>query len=132
MALKFQWHIVSGGFMEKEEFIRLHLIEKGVPVDLTKPTIFVWPKYRDLSKKPLVFQSLVKVFLMYSLLLGPLWGAFMWAFSWHKQPEHWRVYLIGFALFGILMGLITIFRINKVRKSLGENNWENWCKRNYE
>ena len=56
--------------MEKAEFIQKHLIEKGVPADLTKPTAFIWSRYKDPSKKPLVFQSPAK----YSLHMAYLWG----------------------------------------------------------
>ncbi|MBR9787136.1 MAG: magnesium transporter [Vibrionaceae bacterium] len=118
--------------MEKAEFIQQHLIEKDVPADLTKPTIFVWFKYKDPSKIPLVFQSPVKVFSMHFLFMGPIWGVLMWTFSWRTEPEHWRIYLVASALFGICMGLINMFRINKARKRLGEKSWENWCRRNYE
>ncbi|MCG3767816.1 magnesium transporter [Vibrio cincinnatiensis] len=118
--------------MKKAEFIQLHLIAKGVPTDLTKPSVFIWSKYTDSSKKPLVFQSFTKVFLMYGVFFGLLWGALMWIFTWHTEPERWNNYLIASALFGILMGLINVFRIIKARKSLGEKSWENWCKQNYE
>lgn len=118
--------------MKKAEFIQLHLIEKGVPTDLTKPTMFIWSKYNDPSKKPLVFQSSMKVLLTHSLFMGPLWGALMWTVTWHTEPDYWMVYLIASALFGICMGLINMFRIIKARKSLGETSWENWCKQNYQ
>ena len=60
--------------MEKAEFIQKHLIEKGVPADLTKPTAFIWSKYKDPSKKPLVFQSPAKILITHGFFMGLLWG----------------------------------------------------------
>ncbi|MFH4620298.1 magnesium transporter [Vibrio furnissii] len=56
--------------MEKAEFIQKHLIEKGVPADLTKPTAFIWSRYKDPSQKPLVFQSPAKILIAYGLFMG--------------------------------------------------------------
>lgn len=55
IVLEFKWRTYSEAKMDKAKFIQQHLIEKGVPADLTRPTAFIWSKYRDLSKKPLVF-----------------------------------------------------------------------------
>ncbi|MDF5668116.1 DUF6404 family protein [Vibrio parahaemolyticus] len=118
--------------MEKAKFIQQHLIEKGVPADLTKPTPFIWFKYKYPTQKPLVFQSPKKILLTHGLFMGPLWGALMWAFTWHSEPDNWIIYLIGSFLFGICMGLINVFRTIKARKLLGETSWENWCKQNYQ
>ncbi|HCM0840995.1 TPA: DUF6404 family protein [Vibrio parahaemolyticus] len=112
--------------MEKAKFIQQHLIEKGVPADLTKPTPFIWFKYKDPTQKPSVFQSPKKILLTHGLFMGPLWGALMWAFTWHSEPDNWIIYLIGSFLFGICMGLINVFRTIKARKLLGETSWENY------
>ncbi|EID4334149.1 TPA: DUF6404 family protein [Vibrio parahaemolyticus] len=118
--------------MDKAKFIQQHLIEKGVPADLTRPTAFIWSKYKDASKKPLVFQSPMKVLLIHGLLMGLVWGSLMWIMIWHTEPERWKTYVISSAMFGILIGLINVFRIVKARKNLGEKSWEKWCKQNYE
>ncbi|WP_394136462.1 DUF6404 family protein [Aliivibrio fischeri] len=118
--------------MEKAKFIQKHLIEKGVPADLTRPTVFIWSKYKKPSQKPLIFQSPAKTFIAYSSSMGLLWGTLMWVFFWYSEPEHWITYLIASSLFGIFMGLINVFRTIKARKLLGETSWENWCKQNYQ
>ena len=118
--------------MDKAKFIQQHLIEKGVPADLTRPTAFIWSKYKDASKKPLVFQSPMKVLLIHGLLMGLVWGSLMWIMIWHTEPVRWKTYVISSAMFGILMGLINVFRIVKARKNLGEKSWKKWCKQNYE
>ncbi|MGR5322192.1 DUF6404 family protein [Vibrio sp. DNB22_19_1] len=118
--------------MDKAEFIQIHLIEKGVPADLTKPKPFIWSKYKDSNDAPLVFQSPIKVVLIYCLLAGPLWGGLMWLTIWHNEPERWPIYLIASAFFGVSGGLVDVYRAYKARKRLGETNWKNWCKRNYE
>ncbi|MGR5325861.1 DUF6404 family protein [Vibrio sp. DNB22_17_1] len=100
--------------MEKAEFIQKHLIEKGIPADLTKPTAFIWSRYKDPSQKPLVFQSPARILIAYSLM-GLLWGT----------------YLVSASLFGICMGLINVFRTIKARKLLGETNRESWCQQHY-
>ncbi|MCG6230120.1 hypothetical protein [Vibrio furnissii] len=56
--------------MEKAEFIQKHLIEKGVPADLTKPTAFIWSRYKDPSQSLQFFNLLQK----YSLHMAYLWG----------------------------------------------------------
>lgn len=117
--------------MDKAKFIQQHLIEKGVPADLTRPNTFIWSKYTNVSQTPLVFQSLQKVFLIYGLSMAVIWGSLMWMFTWHSEPEHWKTYLISSAIFGFFMGLVNVFRIVKARKKLGEKSWENWCKKNY-
>ncbi len=118
--------------MEKSKFIQRHLIEKGVPADLTRSTVFICSKCNDLSKKPLVFQSLIKVLLVHGLLMGLLWGSIMWILTWHTEPERWKIHLVSSAAFGISMGLINVFRIVKAQKKLGEKSWKKWCKQNYE
>ncbi|MGF1746955.1 DUF6404 family protein [Vibrio minamisatsumaniensis] len=118
--------------MEKAKFIQKHLIEKGVPADLTKPTTFIWSKYKDPSQKPLVFQSPIRILITNGLFMGGLWGALMWILFWHSDPDLWITYLTSSSLFGIYMGLINVFRTIKARKLLGETSWENWCKQNYQ
>lgn len=117
--------------MEKAEFIQKHLIEKGVPADLTKPTAFIWSRYKDPSQKPLVSQSPAKTLITYGLFMGLLWGALMWVFFWHSEPKNWVVHLDLASLFGICMGFINVFLTMKPRKLLGETNWENWCQQHY-
>ncbi|MGD1503024.1 DUF6404 family protein [Vibrio harveyi] len=117
--------------MEKAEFIQKHLIEKGVPADLTKPTVFIWSRYKDPSHKPLVFQSPAKILITHGLFMGLLWGALMWVFFWHSEPNNWVTYLVSGPLFGVCMGLINVFRTIKARKLLGETNWETWCQQHY-
>ena len=118
--------------MDKAKFIQQHLIAKGVPADLTRPTPFIWPKYKDASQKPLVFQSPMKVFLKHGLLMGLVWGSLMWIMIWHAEPDRWITYVISSAMFGTLMGIVIVFRIVNARKILDEKSWEHWCKQNYE
>ncbi|CAM3000872.1 DUF6404 domain-containing protein [Vibrio mytili] len=117
--------------MNKLEFIQLHLIEKGVPADLTGPNLFIWSKHKDSTSMPLVFQSLTKVILVGGVFMGLVWGAMMWIMWWHSEPERWSNYLVSSVFFGIGMGLITAFRIYRARKRLGTDDWESWCERNY-
>ncbi|WP_028023410.1 DUF6404 family protein [Enterovibrio calviensis] len=117
--------------MEKAEFIQKHLIEKGVPADLTKSTAFIWSRYKDPSQKPLVFQSPAKILITRGLFMGLLWGALMWVFFWHSEPNSWVTYLVSVSLFGVCMGFIDVFRTIKARKLLGETNWETWCQQHY-
>ncbi|MGR5450412.1 DUF6404 family protein [Vibrio sp. PNB22_2_2] len=116
--------------MEKAEFIQKHLIEKGIPADLTKPTAFIWSRYKDPSQKPLVFQSPARILIAYSLM-GLLWGVLMWVFFGHSEPNNWGTYLVSASLFGICMGLINVFRTITARKLLGETNRESWCQQHY-
>ncbi|WP_229651828.1 DUF6404 family protein, partial [Vibrio parahaemolyticus] len=118
--------------MKKAEFIQRHLIEKGVPADLTKPNSFVWSKYKDPSEKPLVFQSPIKVLMKHGLFMGLLMAVVMLIFAWHTESKNMMIYLISSCFYGICMGSINMFRIIEAQKNLGEKSWEKWCERNYE
>ncbi|WP_253822826.1 hypothetical protein [Vibrio coralliilyticus] len=56
----------------------------------------------------------------------------MWLAIWHIEPERWPMYLMGSAFFGLSVSLIDAYRVYKAQKRLGESNWNNWYKRNYE
>ncbi len=118
--------------MKSAEFIQLHLFKKGVPADLTTPTVFTWSKNNDPSKKPLVFQSPIKILFMHGSLIGLLWSAIMWIFVWRHAPELWVNYLISSVLVGLFMGFINMYRVIKARKRLGGQNWEDWFRNHYE
>ncbi|MCG9786854.1 DUF6404 family protein [Vibrio mediterranei] len=117
--------------MSKFEFIQLHLIEKGVPKDLTKPSPFVWARCQSLSDTPLVFQSPLRIVLRHGVLLGLVWGALMWLMLWHREPERWISYLLSSCLFGLFMGMLTAYRAHKSQANLGCKDWKEWCVRNY-
>lgn len=118
--------------MNKADFIRVHLIEKGVPADLIRPKPFLWSRYKNWNDVPLVFQSPIKIVFVYSFFSGAFWGGFMWLAIWHIEPERWPMYLMGSAFFGLSVSLIDAYRVYKAQKRLGESNWNNWYKRNYE
>nr|WP_256895425.1 DUF6404 family protein [Vibrio diabolicus] len=60
--------------MENIAFIQQHLIEKGVPKDLTKLNANLWSKLIFYETKPLVFQSPVQVFFKQGIVFGLIWG----------------------------------------------------------
>ncbi len=117
--------------MEISEFTQLHLIEKGVPRDLTKPHIDVFSQWFTQSSKPLVFQSPIKIFFKQTLLLSLTWGLIMWFTSWSSSPEKWITYVFYSFLFGTTLGLYQSYRIHNAHKKLGAVSWEEWCSSNY-
>lgn len=118
--------------MNKIEFIQQHLIEKGVPADLTKFNSNFLSKFIFLEDRPLVFQSLVTLFFRESLILSVIWGALMWLMVWHPTPENWIRYTLSSLAFGCIMGSTLVFRIIRAKKKLGNVSWETWCHKNYD
>ncbi|MBW3695512.1 magnesium transporter [Vibrio sp. T187] len=118
--------------MNKMDFIQLHLIEKGIPADLTRDNYNLWSRLLCTETKPLVFQSPFTVLIKQGLLFGLVWGALMWLILWHSIPEHWFRYLCTSLVFGMFMGGFVAIRIVKARKKIGNMSWEKWCKTNYE
>ncbi|MDW6019226.1 DUF6404 family protein [Vibrio plantisponsor] len=117
--------------MEISEFIKLYLIEKGVPRDLTKPHIDIFSRWFANSSKPLVFQSPIKTFFKQMPLYSLTWGSLMWFTSWSNSPEEWITYIVSSLLFGAILGLYHPCRIHMAHKKLGAISWEEWCSSNY-
>ena len=117
--------------MEISEFIQLHLIEKGIPRDLTKPNINIFSRWFAKSSKPLAFQPPIKIFFIQMPFLSLTWGSLMWFISWFNSPEEWITYITYSLLFGTTVGLYQSYRIHRVHKKLGGMSWEEWCSRNY-
>ena len=120
--------------MNQMEFIKQHLIEKGIPADLTKNgSSFL---YRFISSeekgKPLVFQSPITVFIKEGFIFGLVWGLLMWVMIWRFTPDKWVIYLISSLFFGLCMGGYLSLRIVAAQKKLGNVNWEDWCRKNYD
>ncbi|MCR9847324.1 DUF6404 family protein [Vibrio antiquarius] len=117
--------------MENIAFIQQHLIEKGVPKDLTKLNANLWSKLIFSETKPLVFQSPVQVFFKQGIVFGLIWGLFMWLFLWRVEPGNWLIQLVSTICFGCIMGGVLSYRITKAHKKLGNTSWENWYSANY-
>ncbi|EPX4128818.1 DUF6404 family protein [Vibrio alginolyticus] len=118
--------------MENMEFIQQHLIEKGVPKDLTKLNASLWSKLICTETKPLVFQPPVKVFFKEGIVFGLVWGLLMWLVLWRTEPDNWIIQLISTICFGSFIGGVLSYRVTKAHKKLGNKSWENWRRSNYE
>ncbi|EOV6289259.1 DUF6404 family protein [Vibrio parahaemolyticus] len=108
------------------EFIRMHLIEKGVPNNLVGPSPFIWSKYIDPLGKPFIFQSVDKV-VLYSLKCAILYGCV----SWLVKRELSQGLLVSSLIFAVIMGLIIWNQIVCSRKKLQVESWKQWCMDNY-
>ncbi|EHU8078613.1 putative membrane protein [Vibrio vulnificus] len=118
--------------METMEFIQQHLVEKGVPKDLTKLNASLWSKLIFSETKPLVFQSPVQVFFKQGAVFGLIWGLLMWLFIWRTDPDNWVIQLLSAICFGCVMGGLLSYRIMRAHKKLGSLSWQTWCSANYE
>ncbi len=108
------------------EFIRMHLIEKGVPNNLVSPSPFIWSKYMNPLGKPFIFQSVDKV-VLYSLKCAVLYGFV----SWLVQRELSQGLLVASLVFAVIMGLMIWSQIVYSRKRLQVECWKQWCMDNY-
>ncbi|WP_223100038.1 DUF6404 family protein [Vibrio sp. SCSIO 43132] len=113
--------------MVRVEFIRLHLMEKGVPADLVNPSPFIWSKHLYPLGKPLIFQSHLQI-MMHSLSLAIVWGGVLWMLLHDFYPEK----VISSVVFGVLIGASLWVRVLWNRKKLCLGSWEEWCENNYE
>ena len=117
--------------MENMAFIQQHLVEKGVPKDLTKFSSNLLSKLLFSETKPLVFQSPVQVFFKQGIIFGLVWGLLMWLLDWRTDPDNWVYQLISVICFGVFMGGVLSYRIIKAHKKLGNVSWESWRSANY-
>ncbi|EKF9437082.1 hypothetical protein O1C18_002804 [Vibrio cholerae] len=60
--------------MNKMEFVRSLLIEKGISARLAKPYPYLFYKFARLDMKPRVFESPLKLFVLQSVLGTVFWG----------------------------------------------------------
>lgn len=100
-------------FMENMEFIQQHLIEKGVPKDLTKLNASLWSKLISTENKPLAFQSPVKVFFKEGVVFGLVWGLLMWLVLWRI------IQLISTICFGSFNRRRIIIQCHKSTQKIG-------------
>ncbi|WP_255199905.1 DUF6404 family protein [Vibrio parahaemolyticus] len=103
--------------MKNIAFIQQHLVEKGVPKDLTKLNANLWSKLIFSETKPLVFQSPVQVFFKQGIVFGLIWSLFMWLFLWRVEPGNWLIQLVSTICFGCIMGGVLSYRITKAHKN---------------
>lgn len=115
--------------MDKMEFVRTLLVEKGVSDRLTKPYPCLLHKWARLDMKPRVFESPLKLFALQSVLGAVFWGGFMWVFVWQFQEfSVSQVYASLF--FGVFAGLFLAIEVARVRRKYGLTSLESWLKAN--
>ncbi|GLQ72998.1 DUF6404 family protein [Vibrio penaeicida] len=112
--------------MIEMQFVRLHLIEKGIPNDLVTPSPFIWSKYLNPKGKPFLFQSLTQV-MLHGLRFGLLCGSLMWLIGADSNYE----LAIKASVLGLGMGLVNWVRITRTKRKLDIVSWEKWCSENY-
>ncbi|TOE59039.1 hypothetical protein CGJ40_13030 [Vibrio parahaemolyticus] len=108
------------------EFIRMHLVEKGVPSNLVTPSPFIWSKHINPLGKPFIFQSKGKVAL-FSFKCAVLYGSV----SWLVKRDFSQELLVSAIAFAVIMGLIIWLKIVRLRKKLQIGSWKDWCVDNY-
>lgn len=115
--------------MEKMEFIRTLLIEKGVKVRLTKPYPYLLYKLCSVDMKPRIFESPFKLFALQSVFGALFWGGFMSLAVWQFQGFS-ITQIYGSLFFGIFTGVFLAIDVARVRKQFGLTSLENWVKEN--
>lgn len=92
--------------MQKMEFVRVLLVEKGVKPQLTNPYFYLWWKLLRIEAKPRVFESPFKLFFLQAIF-GSVFGVDLCGcyFGSLKVSQHSKcialcssVYLPGYAL----------------------------------
>ena len=115
--------------MDKMEFVRTLLIEKGISAHLIKPYPYLFHKLARLDMKPRIFENPLKLFALQSVIGAGFWGGFMWLFVWQFQGfTISQVY--GSLLFGLFTGLFLAVEVVRVRRKHGFTNFDSWLKAN--
>ncbi len=122
-------HTFIGMIMNKMEFVRSLLVEKGISSRLAKPYPYLFYKLARLDMKPRVFESPLKLFVLQSVFGAVFWGGFMWLFIWQFQSfSVSQVYASLF--FGVFTGLFLAIDVARGRKKHGLTNLDSWLKEN--
>ncbi|MEI2565276.1 DUF6404 family protein [Vibrio metoecus] len=122
-------HTFIGMIMNKMEFVRSLLIEKGISARLAKPYPYLFYKFARLDMKPRVFESPLKLFVLQSVLGTVFWGGFMWLLVWQFQGfVASQVYASMF--FGVITGLFLAVEVARIRRKYGVTDFDSWLKAN--
>ncbi|MBD1559988.1 magnesium transporter [Vibrio sp. S9_S30] len=117
--------------MDNIKFAQEHLIQKGVPEDLTETLPFLLSWLPKSNGKPMVFQSIYKIVLMYTVLGSASYSAFMYLLTSHIGLFDWQSYMLTSVAFGFSLALVQGFRVKRAHNRLGGMWWEEWCEKNY-
>ncbi|MDA0148447.1 DUF6404 family protein [Vibrio sp. LaRot3] len=104
--------------MDKMEFARTLLVEKGISARLTKPYPYLLHRWAGLDMKPRIFESPLKLFALQAVLGSAFWGGFMWVLLW--QFDEFSVSQVYASLFfGVGTGLLLAIEVARVRSKHG-------------
>ncbi|WP_131826273.1 DUF6404 family protein [Salinivibrio sp. PR932] len=123
----------KGPVVQKVEFVQLYLLRMGIPRVLTQTATNPISRLLFPTEKPLVFQSPVSVFFYHGLVLGYVWGAWLWLMFAIVKPGEWTImtYLIASTFYGVLLGMFRALRVVWAHNRLGRISWEEWCQKHH-
>lgn len=115
--------------MQKMEFVRVLLVEKGVKPQLTNPYFYLWWKLLRIEAEPRVFESPFKLFFLQAIFGSVFWGGFMWLLFW--QFEGFTTFQVYCSLFfGLFTGLCSALEVARARRKYGLSTLERWLEQN--
>ena len=115
--------------MQKMEFVRVLLVEKGVKPQLTNPYFYLWWKLLRIEAKPRVFESPFKLFFLQAIFGSVFWGGFMWLLFW--QFEGFTTFQVYCSLFfGLFTGSCSALEVARARRKYGLSTLERWLEQN--
>ncbi|EJU9689815.1 hypothetical protein V9J77_003439 [Vibrio cholerae] len=115
--------------MNKMDFVRSLLIEKGISARLAKPYPYLFYKFARLDMKPRLFDRPLKLFVLQSVLGTVFWGGFMWLLVWQFQGfAASQIYASMF--FGVITGLFLAVEVARIRRKHGVTDFDSWLKAN--
>ncbi|WP_146531863.1 DUF6404 family protein [Vibrio cyclitrophicus] len=115
--------------MQKMEFVRVLLVEKGVKPQLTNPYFYLWWKLLRIEAKPRVFESPFKLLFLQAIFGSVFWGGFMWLLFW--QFEGFTTFQVYCSLFfGLFTGSCSALEVARARRKFGLSTLERWLEQN--